>query len=217
MITLGLCTEHDSEYPEVCAFAQEVYQRRHRVELDTFPKVFSTARFQESLVGCLGLSTGIDHDPLLFETHVPFNVLERLSGGRVRDRAVLGELGTRCVETGPMGDEVNGKNWGLLISVGLSGTLILEAKRRGCLFLTFTTHRSVLAVTESLGFTPIEYGRADISTRSPEFQEKWRRFFRIPQMLFSFEVIPAVSGCRAGLSQLEEEHGFRSVTELMLV
>jgi len=207
LIALSICKKNDPEYSGVCDFARQVYRERHGTELEVFPEVFSTAYYEGSLVGCFGLFSGEEHDPLTFETYFRFDALERLSDGKVSDRCFLGELGMRCVETKIL-DAQNEEQWSFLVSAGLSGTLILEAERLGFVHLAFTANRTVRAIARFLRVRMTELGEPDLSLKTPEYLENWKSFFSVPQICFGIGVAQTVPGCQAGLSKLETEHGF---------
>lgn len=190
MLNFSVCEQGSDLYNRVSSFASSIYEKRHSVYLESFPEIFCHASVNEKIIGCVGISLGENRDKLLLETYLPYDVLDLLSNGN-SSRKHFGEIGTRAVDD----DYVRDNNISSIeISSAITAELIIHAYQKNLHYLVFTTNRSIRIVAKTLNAKLFDLGKPDLTKKSPEFQEKWKNFFNVPQFCFGIDTAQAIEG-----------------------
>lgn len=190
MFVTQISTVGSAEYRSTSQFAALIYKRRHDVDLEAFPDVLCSFCWNNQIVGCLGVTLGEYHDPLLLETYFSYDVLSVVSQGESR-REDFGELGMRAV------DEVIARECGIppvVVSTILTAELVMHAHEIGLHHLLLTTSRVGRAIIRSLDAQLIELGAPDIKRKDASFRAKWENFFKVPQFCFGANIKQVVPG-----------------------
>lgn len=200
MIEIAIAYPREPIYEDISRFAQEIYLKEYGAQTSPSPDLFAYAIMENRIVGCLGLYRAQTNKLLLFETYTA-NAYQRLSGGSKQDRNELAELGTRVVQL-PTATSRSGE-----VSIALTAVLISAAYQLGIRYVGFTTTRLVKRITDALGFTLINLGAPDLSSKDLAFRQNWEKFFQFPQICAGFS-ISSLDGCEAALLRLRNRDIF---------
>lgn len=194
MVKLSLAEKGKKEYEKVCLFAKEIFSERLEVEYHVFPDLFIYAEEDEKIIGCFGLVPAVQRNPLTVETFFNFNILEYLSGGKTKDRALFGEAGCLAIA----------KHVKSYISLILTTGLVISSYYLGYRYLALTTTKFIQRMAEPLGVNLINIGNPDWSKKDKSFQEAWKKYSSLRPDSVGIDILQALGGCFIGISKFNE-------------
>jgi hypothetical protein len=193
MVCLSVAVKGDNEYENVCNFAKEIYKERLGGDLNFFPGVFVYAEDDKRVVGCLGLTSAQERNPLLVEKFFDFDIWEKISNGATEERKSFGEIGCLAIAK-------EGKKY---LSPALTAGLIIVSYYLGYRYLALMTTKIIQRMARLLDIKIINIGDPDWS-KDCEFIDEWHRYSKLRPDTIGLEVAQALAGCVKNISQFAD-------------
>jgi hypothetical protein len=193
MINLYLTKKGDRKYECVCSYAKEIYRERLGGELDFFPNIFVRAEEDNQIIGCLGLTSGIERNPLLVEKFFSFNILEYISKNEINDRSLFGEIGSLAITKN------NNKHLAPILTAGL----IIVSYYLDYKYLVIMTTKVIQRMAKQLDIITIKIGEPDW-TKYQEFVDEWAKYSRLKPDTISIDVAQAFEGCFKNMAKFTD-------------